>query len=94
MGSPLRIGDSAGRIKENYRYGAFGEDLYQNQGRIQPFGYTGYQRDNIAGTYYAQAREYQADLGRFQERDIIKGQTSYPLTINEYILWQYAILLL
>ena len=26
--------------------------------RIQPFGYTIYQRDEIAGTYYAQAREY------------------------------------
>lgn len=33
LGSPLRIEDSFGTIKENYGYGAFGEDLYQNQGR-------------------------------------------------------------
>ena len=39
----------------------------------------------MAGTYYAQAREYQAGEGRFQARDIIKGQTLDPLTINEYI---------
>ena len=85
LGSPLRIEDSAGNLRESYGYGAFGEDLYQNQGKKQPFGYTGYQRDEIAGTYYAQAREYLAESGRFQERDIIKGQTSYPLTLNEYI---------
>ena len=85
LGSPLRIEDETGRTRESYGYGAFGEDLYGNQGEIQPFGYTGYQKDRVAGTYYAQAREYQADVARFQARDVIKGQTSYPLTINEYI---------
>ena len=85
LGSPLRIEDESGATKESYGYGAFGEDLYGNQGEMQPFGYTGYQMDTVAGTYYAQAREYQADVARFQARDVIKGQTSYPLTINEYI---------
>ena len=27
--------------------------MYQNQGKIQPFGYTGYQRDEVSGTYYS-----------------------------------------
>ncbi|OUN32465.1 hypothetical protein B5G27_15605 [Lachnoclostridium sp. An76] len=85
LGSPLRIADESGTIRESYGYGVFGEDLYGNQGEMQPFGYTGYQRDKVAGNYYAQAREYQADVGRFAGRDIIKGQASYPLTINEYI---------
>ena len=85
LGNPLRIEDETGRTRETYGYGAFGEDLYSNQGEIQPFGYTGYQMDAVTGTYYAQAREYQADVARFQARDVIKGQTSYPLTINEYI---------
>ena len=85
LGSPLRIEDQSGTIQESYGYGAFGEDLYGNQGEMQPFGYTGYQKDKVAGTYFAQAREYQADAGRFVGRDIIKGQASYPLTINEYI---------
>ena len=85
LGSPIRIEDETGAVRESYGYGAFGEDLYGNQGEMQPFGYTGYRRDKVAGTYYAQAREYQADAGRFAGRDIIKGQASYPLTINEYI---------
>ena len=84
LGSPLRIEDSAGRIKESYGYGAFGEDLYQNQGEMQPFGYTGYQRDEIAGTYYAQAREYLAENGRFAEQDLIVGFVEYPETLNRY----------
>ena len=77
LGSPLRLEDSAGTIKESYGYGAFGEDLYQNQGEIQPFGYTGYQRDEIAGTYYAQAREYLAESGRFNSEDPIRYKTNY-----------------
>ena len=85
LGSPLRIEDELGLTRETYGYGAFGEDLYGNQGVLQVFGYTGYQRDNVAGTYYAQAREYQAEVGRFAGRDIIKGRTLYPSTINEYI---------
>ena len=82
--SPLRIEDSAGNLRESYGYGAFGEDLYQNQGEIQPFGYTGYQRDEIAGTYYAQAREYLAENGRFAGQDLIAGFMDLPFSMNRY----------
>ena len=84
LGSPLRIEDSAGTIKESYGYGAFGEDLYQNQGERQPFGYTGYQRDEIAGTYYAQAREYLEENGRFAGQDLIAGFLDMPFSMNRY----------
>ena len=84
LGSPLRIEDSAGTIKESYGYGAFGEDLYQNQGKMQPFGYTGYQRDSVSGTYYAQAREYLAESGRVAGQDLIVGFIEYPETLNRY----------
>lgn len=84
LGSPLRIEDSAGNLKESYGYGAFGEDLYQNQGKIQSFGYTGYQGDEVSGTYYAQAREYLAENGRFAGPDLITGFAEYPETLNRY----------
>ena len=84
LGSPLRIEDSAGNLRESYGYGAFGEDLYQNQGEIQPFGYTGYQRDEIAGTYYAQAREYLAENGRFAGQDLLAGFLDMPFSMNRY----------
>ena len=84
LGSPLRIADESGTIRESYGYGAFGEDLYGNQGEMQPLGYTGYQKDKVAGTYYAQAREYQADAGRFSSQDIIGGFILLPDTLNRY----------
>ena len=84
LGSPVRLINEEGTLQETYGYDEFGKDLYGNQGEIQPFGYTGYQSDGITGTYYAQAREYKAELGRFAGRDIIKGYTAAPYTLNEY----------
>lgn len=54
------------------------------RGTVQPFGYTGYQADRKAGTYYAQAREYRVELGRFAVVDTIKGFTVASYTLNEY----------
>jgi RHS repeat-associated protein len=39
---------------------------------IQPFGYTGYQSDEISGTYFAQAREYQPQVANFISEDPIR----------------------
>ena len=83
LGSPIRLLDEEGNMRETYGYDEFGQNLYRKQGQIQPFGYTGYQSDRIAGTYYAQAREYRAELGRFAGVDIIKGFAAAPYTLNE-----------
>ena len=68
----------------SYRYDEFGTDPSGNQGQLQPFGYTGYQRDTVSGTYYAQAREYDAWSGRFTSEDVVKGSVTYPETLNAY----------
>ncbi|WP_243113964.1 RHS repeat-associated core domain-containing protein [Lachnoanaerobaculum orale] len=51
---------------------------------MQPFGYTGYRYDNVADTYFAQAREYVSGVGRFAGEDWIKGSMAYPYTLNSY----------
>ncbi len=84
LGSPVRFMDRDGNVSESYGYDEFGQDLYGNQGEAQPFGYTGYRYDRTAGTYFAQAREYMAWAGRFAGRDVIKGHTGFPETLNEY----------
>ena len=38
----------------------------------------------MAGTYYAQSREYDARAGRFTSEDVIKGYAAYPETLNAY----------
>lgn len=72
MGSTLRLQWENGNTDSIFGYGSFGEDLFGNQGEKQPFGYTGYRYDSVAGTYYAQAREYKAELGRFFSNDKLK----------------------
>lgn len=84
MGSVIRFADDAGNIKQSYGYDEFGQDLYFNQGSIQPFGYTGYQYDSVADTYYAQAREYRSVDSRFCARDLVAGATNMPITLNRY----------
>lgn len=69
QGSPLRLLDEQGSPVETYGYDEYGNDLYGNQGKRQPFGYTGYLYDPISATYHAQAREYQPQTGRFTAQD-------------------------
>lgn len=85
MGSPVRLAYANGDFLESYGYDEFGQDLYGNQGILQPFGYTGYQYDNIAETYFAQAREYDCKNGRFSSIDPYKGVLYKGDTINNYL---------
>ena len=45
----------------------------------QPFGFTGYQTDDMSGLYYAQARYYAPELGRFSAEDIIHSGLNWYL---------------
>ncbi len=94
LGSPIRLMDKNGELAESYGYDEFGQELYWDReetagrsmtGSIQPFGYTGYQYDKTAGTYYAQAREYRAELGRFAGEDVIKGNLNTTFSFNSYV---------
>lgn len=82
LGSPIRLLDQNGNTLETYGYQEFGEAIYADSS--QPFTYTGYQLDPIAGTYFAQAREYNPSLGRFQAEDIIRGNIFEPQSLNHY----------
>lgn len=84
LGSPIRLLNGSGELTDSCGYDEFGQDLYGNQGAVQPFGYTGYQHDGIAETYFAQMREYRAELGRFGSVDVVKGFVIAPYTLNEY----------
>ena len=91
LGSPIRLLGEDAVEQEVYGYDEFGQETtninysrINSQGIMQPFTYTGYQRDSIANTYYAQARDYIPSVGRFNGEDVIKGNIIRPLTMNQY----------
>ncbi len=66
---------------------------YGRQGESQPFGYTGYRYDDVSGTYFAQAREYEAGIGRFIAEDVVRGNRAVPITLNRYgYCWENPIM--
>ncbi|MGN0319854.1 MAG: RHS repeat domain-containing protein, partial [Lachnospira sp.] len=85
LGSPMRLFDFEGNIINTFGYDEFGQDIYANQMDRQPFGYTGYQTDSVAGLYFAQAREYDSSTGRFGAVDPYRGELDNGDTLNSYI---------
>ena len=96
LGTPERV---AGASEHAFRYDEFGvpeatkipeaakilgaTKLPEIAGELH-LGFTGYMRDNISDTLFAQAREYMPEIGRFMGRDILKGRVEQPRSLNEY----------
>ena len=85
QGTPMHLMSADNALIESYAYDEFGNELSgMDRESIQPFAYTGYRKDVVSGTYFAQAREYMPDAGRFAGEDIVSGSITKPLTINPY----------
>jgi len=78
LGSPIRFigaGDSSNSRNTATAYDEFGVPevtataTASQQNMHNPFGYTGYQHDNVSGLHYAQARYYNPTTGRFTAQD-------------------------
>lgn len=85
LGSVIRLLEAESEGQMIYGYDEFGEDTYSTQGKMQLFGYTGYRYDNVADTYFAQAREYVAGVGRFAGKDWVNPDLLNPITYNKYL---------
>lgn len=87
LGSPMQLLDEEGEIRESYGFDEFGLDLCSlPEPQIQPFGYTGYQKEAAGGLYFAQARRYDAGNGRFVSKDQDRYLRFYSTnTLNQYI---------
>ena len=83
LGSPIRITSDHWVNEETFVYDEFGIPLHKHTSS-QPFGFTGYQLDDISGTLFAQARQYSPEQGRFISEDRIKGAQTHPFTLNQY----------
>ena len=84
LGTPERV---AGASEHAFGYDEFGvpeaSKIPEPTGELH-LGFTGYTRDDISDTLFAQAREYMPEIGRFMGRDILKGRVEQPRSLNEY----------
>ena len=87
LGSVMSLTDASGNDQISYRYDEFGniDRTDSTNFDYQPFGYTGYQFDPCEGLYYAQARRYDAQNGRFISQDKVPGSQEIVLALHRYI---------
>jgi RHS repeat-associated protein len=72
QGSIIAITDAAHQLVQRYEYDAYGNLSYQQDPNFQqPFTYTGREWDAESGLYYYRARYYDAQVGRFIQKDPI-----------------------
>jgi RHS repeat-associated protein len=78
-----------GTLQARYRWDAWGNLRSQAGSSFNLFGFTGYQKDGETGLYYAQARFYDPELGRFLSEDPQDGKAQTPPSLHRY-LYAYA----
>ena len=86
LGSPVRVMDAEGKSLAAYAYDEFGlrkGETEEENSFSQPFGFTGYQTDDVSNLCYAQASRYDAINGRFVSEDPIRyGDNWYTYVSN------------
>ena len=83
-GDVTQVVDSAGTVKNQYDYDAFGETIVNEEGTENSIKYTGEFFDESAGLYYLRARYYNPGTGRFISEDTNWGDIKNPASLNLY----------
>ena len=85
LGSPMRLVESEANSTP-LAFDEFGVPLVAESCKMyNPFGFTGYQTDDISGLYYAQARYYDPLTSRMTAADSWNGRGRLPQTQNKYV---------
>ncbi len=78
--------DTTGKVKATIEYDEYGvivnPEVVSTGGNI--FAYTGHVYEESTGLYYAKARYYDAEIGRFVSEDNYRGEQDNPASLNLY----------
>ena len=85
LSTPIAVTDIAGGVTTRYTWDSWGNLQQQTGVSQQPFGFTGYQRDEQTGLHYAQQRYYDSEIGRFNRHDPFRGDIDTPLSLHRYL---------
>ena len=86
LGSVVALSDSSGSVVARYHLDAWGRYRVPSElsASANRFGFTGYLFDQETDLYYAKARFYDPEIGRFITQDSVLGQVDEPPSLNRY----------
>jgi RHS repeat-associated protein len=85
LGSTAFVMNAAGALESHVRYYPYGMSWTQSATPATDRLFTGHQLMGAkSGTYYANARFYSADIGRFPQADTIVPGAANPQALNRY----------
>ena len=68
---------------QSFSYTAFGEQMGAQ--KVSVFAYNAEAFDAATGMINLRARQYEPALGRFEQKDIVRGTAGYPILLNRYL---------
>ena len=68
---------------QTFSYTAYGEQM--GDVKVSGFTYNAEAYDAATGMLNLRARQYEPALGRFSQKDIVRGQAGVPLSLNRYV---------
>ncbi|MBQ1782334.1 MAG: hypothetical protein II007_01630 [Gammaproteobacteria bacterium] len=72
-------------VVDDYRYDAWGNQLYRSGSSANPYLYSGEWYDSALDQYYLRARTYAPQSGRFVQMDSWMGRQGEPVTLHKYL---------
>ncbi len=85
LGSIANLTDPSGTVQNRYQYDAWGNHRTQSGTQWNPFGFTGHEYDEETGLYYAKARFYDPEVGRFLTEDPAEPDLTTPPSLHRYL---------
>ncbi|MGH3858088.1 RHS repeat-associated core domain-containing protein, partial [Actinokineospora sp.] len=85
LGSPVTLMAADGAVRERSKYDAWGNLRSQTGDSWNPFAFTGHELDEETGLYYAKARFYDPEVGRFLSEDPLDGEAKTPPSLHRYL---------
>jgi RHS repeat-associated protein len=85
LGSPVNLVDHEGTLQTRTQYDAWGNVRSEVGESWNPFGFTGHELDDETGLYYAKARFYDPEVGRFLSEDPWSGRPMEIPRVHKYL---------